>query len=95
MPEVLNTHPDFLLLRQSILIHLQAKGGDLHVLREGLARTEWKALDRDRRIWALGVAVGDDVPFEGAHVLADKPWNELSPEIRKVMAERVLRWVRS
>lgn len=96
---MLDASPDFLLLRQSILLYLEALGrgprpADLHVLREGIARTEWKAIDRDRRIWALGAAAGDDVPFEGAHALAEKQWSDMEPELRRVLAERVLRWVR-
>ncbi len=86
---------DFLLLRQAVLLYLgNGARAEPHVLREAIARTEWKVLDRDRRIWALGSAAGDLAPFEVAQGLADKNWSDLDPELRRVLAERVLKWVR-
>ncbi len=86
---------DFLLLRQSVLLYLgNGARNDPSVLREAVGRTEWKVLDRDRRIWALGSAAGDLAPFEAARSLADKNWSDLDPALRRVLAERVLSWVR-
>ncbi len=93
--QVAPSRADFLLLRQSVLLYLGNGGrADPHVLREAIGRTEWKTLDRDRRIWALGSAAGDLAPFEAAQSLADKTWSELDTEVRRVLAERVLKWVR-
>ncbi len=86
---------DFLLLRQAVLMYLDnGTRADPHILRESIGRTEWKVLDRDRRIWALGSAAGEMAPYEVAQELADKNWSDLDPEVRRVLAERVMKWVR-
>lgn len=90
---------DFLHLRQAILLYLDEDGsasrtGRRHLLREGVARTEWKAITRDRRIWALGTAAGELVPYDDATDLARRDWKELDPELRRILSERVLDWVR-
>lgn len=89
---------DFLHLRQAILFYLEAldkgaRSADLYLLREAIARTEWKAMDRERRIWALGSAAGDHVAFGQAADLAQQEWSALEGELRRVLADRVLRWL--
>lgn len=91
--------PEFLHLRQAILLYLDKAGSstrdpELHLLREGVARTEWKAITRDRRIWAMGNAAGGMAGFDDATEWARREWKELDPKLRRVLSERILDWVR-